>query len=221
MIDNPRDYLELARRMGAAKVTAACRGELKDLFARAKDGEVRTIWLQGTSDSGCTISLLEEIDPSLVDALLDLRRAVGFYPTLMGPSSDRALLALSHALAGKDPLDVLIVEGGGAASSLCPSPAASGRLVPFATWVENLNAVSENVVAIGACAVAAASAAGKPGPTILDVPGCPADPVRVVLSLATAIARQARMSDGLGPRLIPRRPEGSRPGPRTIFRTES
>ena len=186
-----RDYLALAGRVGPADVTSFYGGELRELFAQAIDGDARVVWLQGASGSGCTISLLENISPELMDVIIGFRRAVDFYPTLMGPSSDRALLSLTHALAGKTPLDLLVIEGEASGNGLCSAGGSTGRLVPFETWVKDLAAAAKTIVTVGTCAEAARLADGAP---VMKVPGCPADARRLLLTLATALSNSGHRS---------------------------
>lgn len=200
-----RDYLAHAARMEPGAVTSFCGGELKELFARAMDSDVRVVWLQGASDSGCTISLLQNVSSELMDVIIGFRRAVDFYPTLMGPSSDRVLLSLTHALAGKTPLDLLVIEGEASGNGLCSAGGSTGRLVPFETWVKDLAAAAKTVVTVGTCAAAVRLTDGA---RVVNVPGCPADAGRLLVTLATALS-----NSGHRPELIAH--------PRSIFRTRS
>ena len=103
MASKRRDFLGLSDKMGAGAVYAEYGSELNELFIQAADGPIRVIWLRGAGDSGCTTSLLQGVDPDLADALVYFQRAVGITPAFMTPSSDRALLSLSNALAGRTP----------------------------------------------------------------------------------------------------------------------
>lgn len=185
-----RDFLRLADEIGTGGVFAAYRAELERLFAQAVDGPARVIWLQGASDSGCTLSLMQGAHPCLMAALIRFRKAVDLYPTLMIPSSDRALLSLSNALAGRTPLDLLVVEGAAPSKLLCASGGDPSRLVPFETWVRDLAKAARRVLAVGRCAARALSRISDGAP-VLCVPGCPASPDQVLLSLATALADRA------------------------------
>jgi hydrogenase small subunit len=186
--------------MGPGEVASFLGGELREMFARAIDGDVRILWLQGASDSGCTISLLQNVSPELMDLIIGFRRAVDFYPTLMGPSSDRALLSLTHALAGKTPLDLLVIEGDASAKGLCSAGGGTGRLVPFETWVKDLAAAAKTIVTVGTCAAAAGLTDGA---RVMSVPGCPADAGQLLLTLAAALSNSGqRPWPEAGPRSI-------------------
>ncbi len=196
-----RDFLELAAKVGAGAVYAVYGSELNRLFTQAVDGDVHVIWLKGASDSGCTISLLQGAHPDLVEVITNLRLAVDFCPTLMIPSGDRVLLSLSNALAGRTPLDLLIIEGAVSSGSFGTSGEIAGRLVPFETWVKDLAAAAKQVVAVGTCAAVGGIPLATPDPTscrpvsdfvkstpLINIPGCPAHPDWVLLTLATVIS---------------------------------
>jgi hydrogenase small subunit len=182
----PRDFLRLADKRGATDVYAAFGSELDRLFAQAVDGDLHVVWLQGASDSGCTVSLLRNSGQDLVEVIVKFRKAVDFYPTLMIPSSDRALRSLGNALAGRAPLDLLIVEGDDPPRSLCVHGHDPARLVPFETWVRDLAAAAKIVISVGTCADGVSRLAG--GTAVLNVPGCPAPADRVLLTIATVLS---------------------------------
>ena len=196
-----RDFLGLAGKMGAGAVYDLYGGEIGRLFARAVDGDARVIWLQGVSDSGCTNSLLRRVGPDLADSYSGFRQAVDFHPTLLKPSSDRALVSLGNALAGRAPLDLLIIEGALASGSFCMIGEVAGTLVPFETWVKDLAAVAKQVVAVGTCAALGSVSAAMPNSTgcrpvsnfvgatpLIKISGCPAHPDGVLLTLATLLS---------------------------------
>ena len=211
-----RDFLKLAERIGAGDVYTECGTDLNQVFGRAMNGQIHVIWLQGTSDPGCTISLLQSIHPDLAETIIDFRLAVEIGPTLTTPPSDRALLSLSNALAGRTPLDLLIIEGGVSSGGLCSIGGIGGRLVPFETWVRDLAAVAKQVVALGTCAAAGNISSTRPhskgcrpvshfiGATpLLEIPGCPAPPDQVILTLATVLSSLApSFRDHRGPRSL-------------------
>lgn len=195
-----RDFLKLAGSMGAGAVYALYGTEMSRLFAQSA-GVNHVVWLQGSSDSGCTISLLQGVDPDLVDAITNFRLAVDFNPTLMIPSGDQALAALSRAASGAVPLDLLIVEGAVPAGDFCSVGEINGRPVTLETWVRTLSGRARRVVAVGTCAAFGGIPAAVPNPTncrpvsafvsrtkLINIPGCPAHPDWVLLTLATLLS---------------------------------
>src|SRR5512143_1680840 len=187
-------FLDLSRITEGGAFTrlgAPPGGGLGRLLGRAAEGRLRVIWLQGTGDSGCSRALTQGVCPELAGALADFRFAADFRPTVFMPSSDRALSTLSHALAGRTPLDLLIVEGVVPVGEACAATNASERLVPFETWVRDLAAVAKRVVAVGTCAGRSISAlvGGRP---LLRIPGCPAPAERILLSLGALLSNSLR-----------------------------
>jgi hydrogenase small subunit len=228
-----RDFLGLAGKMGAGAVFDLYGSELDRLFAQAVEGNVRAIWLQGVSDSGCTDSLFQRIGPDLADAYAGFRKAVDFYPTLLKPSSDRALVSLGNALAGRAPLDLLIIEGALASGSFCMIGELAGTLVPFETWVKDLAALAKQVVAVGTCAALGSVSAATPNSTscrpvsdfvsatpLINIPGCPAHPDGVLLTLATLLSGSVpSLDDRCRPRVfLHEHPPGGCPAERSYER---
>ena len=195
-----RDFLKLAGSMGAGAVYALYGGEMSRLFAQGAGGG-HVIWLQGAGDTGCTISLLQGVDPDFVDAVTKFRLAVDFHPTLMVPSGDQAMLALSQAATGAVPLDLLIVEGAVPAPDFCTVGEQDGRPVAFESWVSALAGRARRVIAVGTCAAFGGIPAAKPNPTncrpvsafappntLINIPGGPAHPDWILLTLATVLS---------------------------------
>ncbi len=190
------DLSRIAEGKTLMRLGATLEGGLGRLLGGAIDGRLRVIWLHGMGDSGCSRALTKGVCPSLAGAIDDFRFSADFRPTVFMPSSDRALSTLSHALAGRTPLDLLIVEGAAPAGDACATSEAPERLVPFETWVRDLAAVAKRVVAVGTCAGRSISAlvGGRP---LLSIPGCPAPAERVLLSLAALFSSSLRSLAGL------------------------
>ncbi len=206
-----RDFLKLAGSMGAGAVYALYSGELSRLFGQAADGKVHVIWLQGASDSGCTISLLQGVNPDLVDAITNFRLSVDFHPTLMVPSGEEAIAPLAAAVSGALPLDVLIVEGAVPSGTFCTVGEINGTPVPVENWVKSLGGKAKWVVAVGTCAAFGGIPAAVPNPTnsravsallpkkrVVNIPGCPAHPDWILLSLATILGGTTPSLDSFG-----------------------
>ncbi len=206
-----RDFIKLAGSMGAGAVYALYGVELGRLFGQVASGQVHVVWLQGASDSGCTISLLQGVNPDLVDAITNFRLAIDFHPTLMVPAGEEAMRPLIEATSGVVPLDVLIVEGAIPAGSFCTVGEVGGVPVPIETWVKNLGARARWVVAAGTCAAfggipaaapnptnSRAVSALLPGKTVVNIPGCPVHPDWLLLTLATVLGGTTPALDSRG-----------------------
>ena len=123
---------------------------------------------------------------------------------------------ISRKVLGQSPLDVLIVEGGASSGGLCSIDETGGRLVPFETWVKDVAAVARQVVGVGSCAALGGIQSARPrsrtrhlishiaGKTpLITVPGCPARPDQVLLTVATVLSALApSLQDQQGPKSL-------------------
>lgn len=200
-----RDYIKLAAILGtgaAITLYVSLRAEeIEELFLRVVRGEKHVIWLQGSGDTGCTISLLQGVNPDLVDVINEFRLAVDFHPNLMVPSGDEATAILEKAADGTNPLDVFIVEGAIPEGNFCTVGEVNGVPIPVRRWVELLGRKAKYVAAVGTCASYGGISAASPNPTgcrsvskvlhgkqVVNIPGCPPHPDWVTLTLATLLS---------------------------------
>ena len=206
-----RDFLKIAGVMGSTAVFELYGGEIRSLFGQAAAGSKHVIWLQGASDSGCTISFLQSASPDLVDVINNFRLAIDFNPTIMIPSGEGAIAALQNASAGRTPLDILVVEGAIPTGNFCTVGEVAGKPVPVETWVKQLGAKAKYVVAVGTCAAFGGIPAALPNPTgsrpvsailpgkkVVNIPGCPAHPDWVILTLANVLNGRMPALDNRG-----------------------
>jgi hydrogenase small subunit len=206
-----RDFLKAAGMLGAGAAVEALSGDLRRVYAQVADGRKHLIWLVGSCDSGCTISWIQGVSPDLVDVLQQFRLAVDFNPTLMIPSGDAAVKALNSAAWGTVPLDVLVVEGAVPAGNFCSVGESAGSPVPFETWVKRLAVRAKSIVAVGTCASFGGISAAQPNPTrclpvspvvspkkVINIPGCPAHPDWITLTLADVLSGTTPALDGHG-----------------------
>jgi hydrogenase small subunit len=157
------------------------------------------IWLSGSGCTGCSVSLLNAVNPTIDQVLLNTI-SLKYHADLMGAAGDLAVAAANSAAnAGGH---ILVLEGAiptGAAGRYCAVWSENGRSVTAAEAVTKMAAKAKYLVAVGTCAafggiprVAGATGAlglgaylGKP---VINLPGCPAHPDWVVLSLVSLIA---------------------------------
>lgn len=110
------------------------------------------LWLQGSSCGGDTISVLNAEQPEVLTALQMLDVQMVWHPFL-SPESGREAASLIEGLAtGREPLDVLVIEG-----AIPTGPQGTGRYKllhgrPFRDWVIELAARAAHVMAVGTCA---------------------------------------------------------------------
>jgi hydrogenase small subunit len=208
---NRRDFLKISGVIGAGTAVALYSFDIKNVLAAATTGQVHVVWLQGSSDTGCSISLLQGVSPDLIDAVTQFRLSIDFHPTLMVPTGDQAMTPLQQIIAGTLPLDVLIVEGAIPDGNYCTVGEANGQPVPIKTWVQQLGDKAKYIVAVGTCATYGGIPSGAPNPThcqsvsqvlpgktVVNIPGCPAHPDWVLLTLATVLGGTMPTLDALG-----------------------
>lgn len=179
-----REYLRLASAFGATAVLDAYGPRLvQEIKAAASKQKVCIAWLQGASDSGCSVSWLNSERPDVIQAILQL--SVGlvnpplFHLNVMpaagfpvGVDKTKAIGPYYNAddiLEGiftgdlKGDVNVLIVEGsvqnawGGRANILLEKN--------FRDWVKEKADLADVVVAVGECACWGGIPGGAPNPT--------------------------------------------------------
>lgn len=192
-----RDFIKTVTTLGAAAAVQIYKPAIVKALESAASGEVHVAWIQGASDTGCTISLLQTADPDLVEAVTWFRLSIDFHPTIMIPAGEEAMQQLEAFYKGEKGLDVLIVEGAVPEGYYCTVGEENGKPVPFEEWVRRLGAKAKYVVAVGTCATWGGIPAGAPNPTkcrgvkavlpektVVNIPGCPAHPDWILLTLA-------------------------------------
>jgi hydrogenase small subunit len=150
------------------------------------------IWLQGSCDCGCSISLINRISstaPQTVDDLLLNSVELAFHPTLMAAAGDLAVSTLrQYQQAGNY---ILVVEGGvpeAFGGRACVAWKEGDHEVTFGEAVSSLAPAAAKIICIGQCACFGGVGASGKNPTHLssisaytnlptvNVAGCPAHP---------------------------------------------
>jgi NiFe hydrogenase small subunit HydA len=110
------------------------------------------LWIQGSSCGGDTISVLNAEQPEILTALQMLDVRLVWHPFLSPEGGREAAFLLETLAAGREKLDVLVVEG-----AVPHGPQGSGRYFllhgrPFKDWALELAHQAVHVIAIGTCA---------------------------------------------------------------------
>ncbi|RLE14467.1 oxidoreductase, partial [Candidatus Aerophobetes bacterium] len=133
--------------------------------------EQAVIWLQGAGCSGCSISLMNSVSPTIRNLLLDeivpgKHLNLVFHPTLMAASGEISIEAMLSKSREKDYL--LVVEGAiPTARDGIFATVGEKEGVPV-TFYSRFKQLSENalaVVALGTCAAFGGIPGGEPNPT--------------------------------------------------------
>ncbi|HYH21986.1 MAG TPA: HupU protein [Azospirillum sp.] len=183
------------------------------------------LWVQSGGCGGCTMSMLCAQSPDLLSTLDGAGIRLLWHPSLSEETGAEAVAIIDAVLSGRQPLDVLCVEG-----SLLRGPNGTGRFHVLAgtgkatiDWVRDLAAAARHVVAIGTCAayggITAAGAnvtdacglqydgrqrggalggsfVARSGLPVINVAGCPTHPNWVTETLML-LAEDAIAADGL------------------------
>jgi hydrogenase small subunit len=196
-----RDFLRWAA--AASAVTAFNLELLPKLGAALQEAvkEYPIIWMQAAACSGCSVSVINTIHPSIKNVILDQilpghQLFLDYHSTLMaatGRLSTETALETARKHKGKY---IYIVEGAiptkddGVYGTLGEE---DGRQVTMLEWVRRLAPDALAVLCVGTCASYGGIAAARPNPTgamgvpavmkmlnvptpYLNIPGCPCHP---------------------------------------------
>ncbi len=196
-----REFMEWAGRTGAA---VALVESMPKSIAFALDEAVKEyplLWLQFSNCSGCSVSVINTIHPSIENVLLDqiipgYQLALRFQQTVMAASGGLALDALEDTRNRSKGRYVLIVEGAipkkdnGSYGTLGEK---DGQPISQAEHLRRLAPDAMAVLCLGTCACYGGIAAAAPNPSgcvgvgdffaseeittpLINIPGCPSHP---------------------------------------------
>ena len=209
-----RDFLKYCGVSATALGLSASDLGLLDQ-ALANPSAPTVLWLQASSCSGCSISLLDRVAPTspaadVADLLINSIN-LAYHPTVMAAAGDLAVAALNKAYAAGN--YVLVVEGGiptafGGAAGFAYRD--NGRDVTMMEAVKKFAAKAAVIVCAGTCASwgGVPASGGNPtgvvgvktltGKTTINIPGCPAHPDYVVWGVVQILTGKAVALDGYG-----------------------
>ena len=198
--------MELTRRdlMRYAGLAAAAMGLSQLQLSRAEDAIAAAttppvIWLSGSGCTGCSISLLNAVNPS-IDQVLTSAISLRYHPNIMAAAGDLAVAsARSTAQAGGH---ILVVEGAiptGPAAGFCYVWDENGHSVTIADAVLAMAASASTIIAVGSCAAfggipktnsaaqvrSLATHVNKP---VINLPGCPTHPSWITATIVQLLA---------------------------------
>ncbi len=202
-----REFNKVLAAMGASGFLMSYKSEIVSALEEAKKNDVKIFWLQGQSDSACTVSLLQASDPDIYDAIEELSVNIAFHPTIMPSFGDEAISILEKY----DP-DILVLEGAiptGDMEVACTFGEKNGKEVTLVEWLNDLIPRTKiAVVGFGVCAAYGGIPSGrdytgksptnavglyqflkgkKPSVPVILIPGCPGHPDWLLTVLAAAL----------------------------------
>jgi hydrogenase small subunit len=198
-----RDFL---RYVGAAALALSQLQleQIEEALAAASSPPV--IWLIGSACSGCSVSLMNAVNPTVDQVLLNAI-SLKYHPTLITAAGDLAVKAATSTAATGG--HILVVEGGiptGESGKYCTVWDEAGIPVTMADAVRKLSSKAKLTVAAGTCAAlggvpsafCGTSVTGVRdflGRSVVNVPGCPPHPDWIIGTLAAALSGQLPQLD--------------------------
>ena len=167
------------------------------------------LWLSGSACTGCSVSLLNAVNPTIDQVLLNTI-SLKYHPNLMSAAGELAVgAARSTANAGGY---ILVVEGAiptAGDGRYCYVWDENGQSVTMASAVQSLAARASRIVAVGTCAAYGGVPAAYPGAgakgvgaflgrAVVNVPGCPAHPDWIIGSLVQLLSGNSVALDNIG-----------------------
>lgn len=158
-----RDFLKI---MGGTTAALAFPGVLLQGCKKAIEkasARTQVIWIQAQSCSGCSVSLINKMNPDIVPVITEYI-SLNFHQTIMGGTGHVAVNVLEDAVKKQRKDYVLIVEGSIPTkdASFCTIGEVNGKHVPARKWIEDLGRNAVAVVAIGTCATGGGVAGALP-----------------------------------------------------------
>jgi len=166
------------------------------------------LWIQGQGCTGCSVSLLNSVDPSIADILLKVI-SLQYHPTVMASEGHTALenlYAVAKEYKGKFSL---VVEGAiplAADGKYCMVGELNNKEITMVDLTKEMGAMAGSVLAIGTCATyggipaAKGNVTGATGVTavfkkygiktpVVNIPGCPSHPDWIVGSIVHLLTK--------------------------------
>jgi hydrogenase small subunit len=194
---NRREFLKIMGGTTAALafpgvMIQGCKKALEQAAARTN-----VIWIEGLSCSGCSVSLLNKLNPDIVTVITE-HISLNYQGVVMAGTGSVATRVLEEAVKKQRKDFVLIVEGAIPTKNdlFCTigEDEATHRGIGVKHWVEELGKNAMAVVSVGTCSAYGGIPAGKSpvfgenqtgavsvqeilkDKIVLNIPGCPPHP---------------------------------------------
>ena len=202
-----RQFLKICAGTGIAiGASETLLPEIVAALEKAAAGNPPVLWIQGGSCTGCSVSTLNTVHPSIAEVLLKVI-SLKYHQTVMAASGQKAYDYLWETAAKNYGKYFLAVEGtietayGGVC---CLTGEKGGKEVPFTELTKYLGKGAAAVLALGQCGSFGGIPAAKPNPTgskgvmdffkdegiktpVINIPGCPPHPDWIVGTIAHAL----------------------------------
>lgn len=176
--------------------------------------EYPVIWLQGAGCTGCSVSVLNSVSPTIKNVLIDevipgKHVNLRFHPTIMAGAGELAIEVLRDTQEHRKGEYLLIVEGAVPMAEdgvYAVVGEEDGKPVTLLSRVLSLGANAMAVIALGTCAAFGGIPSGSPNPTgcrgvmdtfethniltpVVNIPGCPPHPDWFVGTVASILIK--------------------------------
>jgi hydrogenase small subunit len=163
--------------------------------------EYTAIWIAGAACTGCSVSVLNAVSPTIKNALVDevipgKHLNLRFHPNIMAGQGKIAVEVLGQTRKAKKGAYILVIEGAIPTSQggkYCMVAKEDMHEEPFLSHVLSLGSDALAVIALGSCAAFGGIPAGNPNPTgchsvseifnshnisvpLINISGCPPHP---------------------------------------------
>lgn len=187
-----REFIRLCAGSAAGLGLMSVLGpHITETLAEAAEGKPPVIWIQGASCSGCSVSLLNSVEPPIEKVLLDVI-SLKYHPTIMAGAGHQAFEVMEEIAAKHRHSFFLVVEGGipvGENGKYCTIGESKGREVTMLEAVTKLGEAAQAVIAAGSCASFGGIPGAAPNPTsvvgvseivkntpVINIGNCPMHP---------------------------------------------
>lgn len=191
--------------------------------------EYPALWIAGAACSGCSVSLLNAINPSVQNVLVDpvipgKHVSLRFHATVMAGQGEPVIKVLKDTAKEKPKEYILIVDGSiptGDDGLYCRLGEINGKEVTMKEVTADLAKDALAVLAVGTCASFGGIPSGAPNPTdakpvmeffkeesistpLINIPGCPPHPDWMIGTIAGILLKGLPGPDELDEKLRPK-----------------
>ena len=188
-----RDFLKFCTVMAASMGLPLSAGE-KIASAVESPSRPPVIWISGQGCTGCTESLLRTTHPTLENLILDMI-SLDYNETLNAGAGHQAEEFMHNSVEENAGKFILVVEGSIPTKDNGIYCKVAGT--PFVDIVKNMSDKAAATIAIGSCAAWGGIPSADPDPTgakgvldvlpnatVMNIPGCPANPYNFTSAVA-------------------------------------
>ncbi|MEG6548759.1 NiFeSe hydrogenase small subunit [Desulfocurvibacter africanus] len=201
-----RDFLKLCTgTVAGLGVSQMVHPAIVRALEKATSGKAPVFWLQGCGCTGCSVSILNSVHPTIADVLLKVI-SMDFHPTLMGAEGEMAMEHMFEVAKAKKGQYFVVLEGAipTADERYCIIGDVHHKEISINQAMLDLGKDAAACIALGSCGAYGGIPAAKGNLTgcvglrdfyqsknistpVVNIPGCPPHPDWIIGSLAFAL----------------------------------